>query len=172
MNKAKKNARERARYALSRAQNIELARLKDRDKARRRRKQHAAAVNEYDRVRYAKQRDEILAKVEALEDQARRESPNLSERMAKWEQSLGAAAGQWTVLDPKEWMNFATKFEKQPDLSLLGGGDVKPGGTMKVWVDTELRNITGFRCLKKLGIRHATRHCVAHNIAPKVPDNV
>lgn len=92
-----------------------------------------------------KQRDEILAKVQALEDKARGESPNLGERMAKWEQSLAAAAGQWTVLDPKEWMNFATKFEKQPDLSLLGGGDVKPGGTMKVWVDTDLRNITGFR---------------------------
>lgn len=62
MDKAKKNARERARYALSRAQNIELARLKDRDKARRRRKKYAAAVNQYDRVRYAKQRDEVRAR--------------------------------------------------------------------------------------------------------------
>ena len=31
------------------------------------------------------------------------------------------------MLDPKEWLNFATKYEKQDDLSLLGGGDVQPG---------------------------------------------
>ena len=59
--RARKNARERARYALSRAENIELARERDRLKARRRRRAHADAVNEYDRLRYAQKREEIRA---------------------------------------------------------------------------------------------------------------
>jgi hypothetical protein len=42
-------------------------------------------------------------------------------------------------------MNFATKYEKQSDGSLLGGGDVKPGSVMHIWVDTKLTNITGFQ---------------------------
>jgi hypothetical protein len=49
------------------------------------------------------------------------------------------------VLNPKDWMNFATKYEKQDDLSLLGGGDLQPSGMMRIWVDTQLTNITGFR---------------------------
>jgi uncharacterized protein DUF1553/uncharacterized protein DUF1549/cytochrome c len=92
-----------------------------------------------------KQRDQLLAKVRELEDKAMRDATNLTERMAEWEKGAADAEGDWTVPDPKEWLNFATKFEKQPDLSLLGGGDVKPGGTMKVWIDTQLTNITGFR---------------------------
>ncbi|HKS37357.1 MAG TPA: PSD1 and planctomycete cytochrome C domain-containing protein, partial [Verrucomicrobiae bacterium] len=92
-----------------------------------------------------KRRGEILAKVRELEDKAMRDTANLTERMAEWEKNTADAEGDWTVLDAKEWINFATKFEKQSDLSLLGGGDVKPGGTMKVWVDTSLTSITGFR---------------------------
>jgi hypothetical protein len=49
------------------------------------------------------------------------------------------------VLNPSDWFYFATKFEKQEDLSLLGGGDVQPGGIMRVWSDTQLTNITSFR---------------------------
>ncbi|MEY2429800.1 MAG: hypothetical protein QOJ40_2685, partial [Verrucomicrobiota bacterium] len=51
----------------------------------------------------------------------------------------------WIVLEPTDWQNFATKFEKQDDLSLLGGGDLQPGGVMRVWAETQLTNITGFR---------------------------
>ena len=60
--KAKKNAYNRERYALLRAENIELAREKDRLKARRRRMEHADAVREADRLRYAAKRDEIRKK--------------------------------------------------------------------------------------------------------------
>jgi len=49
------------------------------------------------------------------------------------------------VLNPKEWFNFATKYEKQDDLSLLGGGDLQPSGVTRIWVDTQETNITGFR---------------------------
>ena len=92
-----------------------------------------------------KQREELRAQVRALEDKAIESATNLSERMAAWEETLADAPGTWTVLDPADWQNFATKFEKQDDLSLLGGGDIEPGGTMRVWVDTPLTNITGFR---------------------------
>jgi len=49
------------------------------------------------------------------------------------------------VLPPRDWHNFATKYEKQGDNSLLAGGDVKPYGVTHLWVDTELTNITGFQ---------------------------
>jgi hypothetical protein len=48
-------------------------------------------------------------------------------------------------LDPRDWQNFATKYEKQDDLSLLGGGDLQSGGIMRIWLETQLTNITGFR---------------------------
>jgi hypothetical protein len=92
-----------------------------------------------------KRREEILMKVRELEDKAMGDATNLTERIAEWERNAADSEGDWTVLDPKEWLNFATKFEKQSDLSMLGAGDVKPGGTMKVWVDTLITNITGFR---------------------------
>src|SRR5438128_6170149 len=92
-----------------------------------------------------KKRDEILAKVRAVEDKAMGNAPNLSERMASWEREIADGAGAWTVLDPTEWLNFATKYEKQGDDSLLAGGDVKPCAVTHVWVDTTLSNITGFR---------------------------
>ena len=87
-----------------------------------------------------KKRAELLAKVRLLEDKAR--DP---ERQAEWEQNIRDAAGNWKVLIPREWHNFATKYERQNDGSLLGGGDVKPGAVTHVWAETDLTNITGFR---------------------------
>ncbi|HKQ39694.1 MAG TPA: DUF1549 and DUF1553 domain-containing protein [Verrucomicrobiae bacterium] len=87
-----------------------------------------------------KQREDLLAKVRALEDKAR--DP---EKQTAWEESVRDAAGDWTVLIPREWHNFATKYERQSDGSLLGGGDVKPGAVTHVWTETTLTNITGFR---------------------------
>src|SRR5262249_55413606 len=90
-------------------------------------------------------RNETLNKIHALEDKAMSEITNLTERMAAWEKEVAAPPVNWTVLDPTVWENFATKFEKQDDLSLLGGGDITSGGVMRVWVDTDLTNVTGFR---------------------------
>lgn len=92
-----------------------------------------------------KQRAAILKEVQELEDSALTATTNLSERMAAWEARLPATNNNWTPLDPKETFSFATKFEKQDDLSLLGGGDPQPGGITHVWIDTPLTNITGFR---------------------------
>jgi hypothetical protein len=92
-----------------------------------------------------KQRKETWAKVEALETETMKGATNLDERMAEWEKSIREPTTNWTVLEPKDWQNFATKFEKQEDMSLLGGGDLQLGGVMYVWVETKLTNITGFR---------------------------
>src|SRR5207249_3969642 len=88
---------------------------------------------------------QIVSQVRELEDKAMHEATHLTERMSAWEKEIADAAGQWTVLEPKEWLNFATKYEKQSDYSLLAGGDVKPGAVTHVWVDTTLTNLTGFR---------------------------
>jgi hypothetical protein len=93
-----------------------------------------------------KKRQELLSKVRQLEDHGRLAGTLAPpERQAKWEESIRDAAGDWTVLTPREWLNFATKYERQSDGSLLGGGDVKPGAVTHVWTETTLTNITGFR---------------------------
>ncbi len=92
-----------------------------------------------------RQRNEIRAKIRQMELDLMDHTPELRARMAAWEHELADAEGDWTVLQPTEWINFATKFEKQRDGSLLGGGDVKPGGVTHFWVETPLTNITGFR---------------------------
>jgi hypothetical protein len=92
-----------------------------------------------------RQREEVLSKIHSLEDKGLNEVTNVSERMAAWETSLSTQPVHWTMLDPTVWENFATKFEKQDDLSLLGGGDITAGGVMRVWIDTDLTNVTGFR---------------------------
>jgi len=90
-------------------------------------------------------REEVRSRVRKMEDKVMAETTNLVERMAAWEKSIADAAGDWTVLDPAEWHNFATKYEEQSDHSLLGGGDIKPYGVTHVWCDTLLTNITGLR---------------------------
>ncbi len=93
----------------------------------------------------SKKREAIQARVRELEEAAMSATTNLAERMAAWEKSLPETTSDWVVLDPREWLNFGTKFEKQADLSLLGGGDLQTGDTMHIWLDTTLTNITGFR---------------------------
>ena len=92
-----------------------------------------------------KQRKDILARITTLESKAFKQATNLTERMAAWETILQPPTTNWDVLEPKDWHNFATKFEKLDDNSLLGGGDLQPGGVMHVWAETQLTNITGFR---------------------------
>jgi len=92
-----------------------------------------------------RQREQIREQVRKAEEKSMRSVTNLTERMAAWRQGLAQAVPDWTVLPPAEWHNFATKYEKQSDGSLLGGGDVKPGAVTHVWVDTALSNLTGFR---------------------------
>ena len=92
-----------------------------------------------------KKRKEILQQAQALKEKAINHATNLTERMAAWEKESTEPPCDWITLEPKEWHNFAIKFEKQDDLSLLAGGDLQPGGVMRVWIDTQLTNITGFQ---------------------------
>jgi len=92
-----------------------------------------------------KKRDELRAKIRAGEEKAMKGTTNLAARMAQWEKEIADAAGSWFVLEPVEWHNFATKYEKQSDGSLLGGGDLQQGAVTRVWVDAVPANITGFR---------------------------
>ncbi len=91
-----------------------------------------------------KQRAEIQHKARALEDKAMGDPANL-ERMAAWEKSIADAAGDWTVLDPQEVLSNPVKYEEQSDHSLLGGGDVYAEVTAKIWVETQMTNLAGFR---------------------------
>ena len=90
-------------------------------------------------------RDQLREKIHASEEQAMKTTTNLAGRMAAWEKTAAGATGEWQVLEPVEWHNFATKYEKQPDGSLLGGGDLQRGAVTRVWVDNPSTNITGFR---------------------------
>ena len=90
-------------------------------------------------------RAEIAAKVRVFEDKLMTETPGLAAKLAAWEQSLEGAAGHWTPIDSVEWHSTPMKFEKQEDLSFLGGGDVQPEGVIRVWWETTVTNITGFR---------------------------
>jgi len=90
-------------------------------------------------------RQKIRTDVEGLEQKAIKETTNLFEQMAAWEKMVAEPTTNWSILEPKDWQNFATKFEKLDDFSLLGGGDLQPGGIMRVWGQTSLTNITGFR---------------------------
>jgi mono/diheme cytochrome c family protein len=90
-------------------------------------------------------RQGIRTAVRALEDQAMREATNLVERMASWEKELAAPTTNWAVLEPLDWESFATKYEKQEDNSLLGGGDIQPGDGLRITAETQATNITGFR---------------------------
>ncbi|HTD67184.1 MAG TPA: DUF1549 domain-containing protein [Candidatus Limnocylindria bacterium] len=92
-----------------------------------------------------KKRDDLRAKIQSLEDKAMKNATNLTEKMAAWKTEAEDAPGNWFPLDATEWHNFATKYEKQSDLSFLGGGDLQPGAVTRVWVDVPPPNITGFR---------------------------
>lgn len=93
----------------------------------------------------ARQRRDILDKIHGLEVKAMGRLTNVDERLAAWENTQTNPAPHWTVLDPTAWEGFGTKYEKQDGLSLLGGGDITAGGVLRVYIDTNLTNITGFR---------------------------
>ena len=90
-------------------------------------------------------RAEIQAKVRAHEDTLLADA-GVKAKFSTWlRRTADNPLPSWQPLDAKEWHSTPMKYEKQEDLSLLGGGDVYNTGVLRVWVDVPTTNITGFR---------------------------
>lgn len=89
-------------------------------------------------------RDAIAAAAKSVEDRLLADSA-VGERFGNWLKSVTAVPVGWQPIDAKEWHSTPMKFEKQEDLSLLGGGDVYNSSIIRIWVDLPETNVTGFR---------------------------
>lgn len=89
-------------------------------------------------------REAILARVRALEDGWLADA-GVRSGFERWLAAEARRSDPWIPLDAREWHSTPMKFEKQEDLSLLGGGDVYNTGVLRVWVDTALTGLTGVR---------------------------
>lgn len=89
-------------------------------------------------------RDDITSAVRKLEDDLMADATVMA-KFAGWEKPLALSQGTWQPVDATEWHSTPMKFEKQEDLSFLGGGDVYNSGVIRVWVDLPQTNLTGFR---------------------------
>ncbi len=86
----------------------------------------------------------IMAAAKAIEDRLLADAV-VNPRFEAWLRSVAVAPVAWQAIDAKEWHSTPMKFEKQEDLSLLGGGDVYNSSIIRVWVDLPHTNLTGFR---------------------------
>lgn len=89
-------------------------------------------------------RETMIASAKALEEKLMSD-PAIIEKYSAWEKTLAPAAVRWTPIDVREWHSSPMKYEKQEDLSFLGGGDVYNSGVIRLWADLPQTNLTGFR---------------------------
>lgn len=94
-------------------------------------------------------RDAIVTAAQAIEDRLLADA-TVAEKFGAWLTARQRSTDEpsttrWQPLDAREWHSSPMKFEKQEDLSFLGGGDVYNSGVIRVWVDLPQTNITGFR---------------------------
>ena len=95
----------------------------------------------------AARRKAIESAVRALEDRWL-EDPPVAEGFGRWldtMRGLPARLPIWEPLDAREWHSTPMKYEKQEDLSLLGGGDIHNSSVVRVWVDLPDPRLTGVR---------------------------
>ena len=91
-------------------------------------------------------REQILQKIKTTEDELIAKTPDLAERLGRWEAEVKSLAGDWTIAPPDSWFAAnGTKFIKLDDGSLLARGDRVGDSTYTYTVRTPLTNITGFR---------------------------
>ncbi len=97
----------------------------------------------------AKQRQhraQILKEIAAIEDSLTEKTPEVAERMARWEERIQSKGGHWTVLEPASFFGaVGTKFTKLKDGSLLATASNPPVSGYTISAETTLTNITGFR---------------------------
>jgi hypothetical protein len=73
-------------------------------------------------------------------------APQVQAVVAEWEKKLAATTVVWTPLDAMSYSSVGgAKLTKQPDLSLLAGGDKPDVDTYTIVAHTELQGITGIR---------------------------
>jgi len=92
----------------------------------------------------------LKSQISNLQSQMDAPAGELAEKLAagqaKWEQAVAASAGQWVVLEPKEFKTASgTQLTKLDDQSLLASGDNPDTETYTVVVPTELKGITALR---------------------------
>src|SRR5262245_40704804 len=93
-----------------------------------------------------KKRAEILESINKIEDDLFAKHPDLSKRMAEWEQKAKSDEGQWIVLTDTEAAGTSgIKFERLLDHSFIARGDNPPQNVYYLKAKTDLKNITGFR---------------------------
>jgi hypothetical protein len=91
-------------------------------------------------------REEILAKVTKIEDELIAKTPDLTGRMAEWEEKSRQDGTQWTVLEETTiHASFGVKFDKLEDHSYVAKGDNATANNYVILAKTNLKNITGFR---------------------------
>lgn len=91
-------------------------------------------------------RAEIRSEITLIEDQSMGKDPDLSKRMAAWEEKVRPREGNWVVLkDADIFAAFGVKFEHLEDHSFIAKGDNSTGNTYTIKARTPVKNITGFR---------------------------
>ena len=87
---------------------------------------------------YGKQVQELYAKVNT-------QTPQLDAAQAEWEKHATASA-EWKVLEPEKLASASNvPLNKQPDGSVLAGGNVADRDTYTVTANTDLKGITALR---------------------------
>ncbi len=91
-------------------------------------------------------RNEILAKVAKVEDEAMAKDPDLAKRMAAWEAKVRTYDIPWTPLKTDDiYAAFGVKFDVREDGSFVARGDNATTNNYIVRVKSDLKKITGFR---------------------------
>lgn len=93
-----------------------------------------------------RKRDEISRSVRAIEDELSAKTPDLPQRLAKWESATLSDSANWVPLKNAEiYASFGTKFDKLEDGSFIAKGDNSTSNNYRVTAKTDVRNISEIR---------------------------
>ena len=93
-----------------------------------------------------KKRSEILAEIAKIENGLAASTPDLNERMKRWEQSVEYVESQWQPLEKAEiFAAFGTKFDNLEDGSFVARGDNSTSNNYKITARSSAKSITGVR---------------------------
>ncbi len=107
---------------------------------------HEADIPVYTSAQTIK-RNQIIRATREIELSLRRRTPNWKRKMVNWESQTKANPTQWTVVRPvvDDISTGGQRYLPQKDGSLLELGYAPTHHKVKMTVQTEIRNITGFR---------------------------